>query len=358
MRYAKIPGGLALTFMCLSSCQNQLAFSPETSAPVELRTQQLQRAIIARQGEFTALALDVTTLDSSSRAVVGAPVRLSVIEGEGDVAPEIAISDSTGHARALYFALVTRRESHVRILATVPGDTLLFDLSIRGVSAPASVEFVSPPTNFLLNSGSSSTFQLHARVLGSDGAALLSQPLRFRVISGAASISSASDPDGNGVVSVELRHNGYDFTPITLVVETAPLFEPTSIPASLISPDKVRRLLPSASASVSTTLTIPLEPAKKLFLTFLPSNKESNPSTKIERVAIQARFESGEAAPGVVIHIESDVPGMVGTPSAITNANGLAIVTLWHSAPLQNEKLRAFAPAYGASVERNFQEPR
>lgn len=358
MRYAKIPGGLALTFMCLSSCQNQLAFSPESSTPVELRTDQVQRAIIARQGEFTALAIDFTTLDSASRIVAGAPVRLSVIEGEGDVAPEIAVSDSAGHVRALYFALVTRRDSHARIVAVVPGDTLRFDVEVRAVPAPTAVEFIAPPSNLSINPGSTSTFQLRARAIDAGGDALTSQPLRFRILDGAASIATASDPDSVGVVTVELRHQGFDFTPVTLVAETAPLFEPASIPANLISPDKFGRLFPSASASVSATLTIPLEPAKKLFLTFLPSNKQSNPSTRVERVAIQARFESGEAAPGVVIHIESDVPGVVGTPSAITNSNGVAVATLWRNELFQSDKIRAFAPAYGASVERVSQEER
>jgi len=309
--------------MCLISCQSRLPSSPERTFPVELRSEQVQHAIIARQGEFTALALDATAFDTSFRSAPGVPVTLSVIEGPGEVAPGTAISDSAGHVRALYYALVTGTEARARIRAATPEDTLEFSVTILGEPAPSRLEFVAPPPILSIPSGSPSAYQLCARAFDAEDNPLLNQQIRFRVVAGAATIASVSPPDSHGVVTAELHHLGYDFTPLQIVAETVSSLDLRSLPPSLLRQFTALQLTP-----ITASLNLPVKPVRSLQLSFVQSHYvQYRPQTPI-KVSVQARYASGEAASGVKIRFESIPSGCVASPAAVTGANGMATTTI------------------------------
>ena len=89
MHTAKIPGGLALTSMILSTCQYPHQNSTEITLPVELQPEHKCCAIIARQGELSALAALSVPFDSPVSSICGLPAMPRVVHRSDSLASSV-----------------------------------------------------------------------------------------------------------------------------------------------------------------------------------------------------------------------------------------------------------------------------
>ncbi len=218
-RFAYVVGMAVVICLILCSCQSEQPTSPRLSDQYySVHFSHLDSAIIALEGELYPTAFEVTVTDYDTNAVVSqAAVVLDVSSGPGHVAPEWALSDSSGVVQALYYLNVPYGDTASTIRAYAGAEPVEFEIGIHGKPAPFELQLSTFPEIFRTNYGQAYRGSLTATVIDKRGNGVPDQTVTYSVYEGYADIEDNLKTDHRGMATGEVHLDGRWFGDLVVV---------------------------------------------------------------------------------------------------------------------------------------------
>ncbi len=218
-RFAYVVGMAVVTSLMLCSCQSEQPTSPQLSDQYySVHFSHLDSAIIAVEGELYPTAFEVTVTDYDTSLVVSqAAVVLDVSSGPGRVAPDWALSDSSGVVRALYYLNVPYGDTVSTIRAYAGAEPVEFEIGIHGNPAPEKIHLTPFPEIFRISYGQAYKGFLTAVVIDKRGSGVPDQTVTLSVYEGRADIEDTLKTDHRGMATGEVHLDGCWFGDLMVV---------------------------------------------------------------------------------------------------------------------------------------------
>lgn len=330
-------GGLAILLAFLFiSCENDQPTSPgdfSTDQPLILHVSDFDHAIIAQEEELYPIAFEIQVTDTSGEPIEEALVDLNVVSGFGGIAPAQALTNSEGIIEALYFVNVPYGDSETVIRAYAGTDSVSETVYLHGDAVPVEISLSTLFDTLDLFYGLPYTGEVTAQVLDKRGNGVGDRNVHVSLIEGEASVAGMlnTGENGSGVSSFTL--DGLWFGELKLaatLIQESPEYSESALLEAIaedrgINSDQLQRALryqPSpvpksliqrytAGADdrlISDTLSITIQLARQIGLSFLTPDLNFKTYTGVDRSVVKVKLsdEEGRSLTNETIELSCD----------------------------------------------------